>query len=134
VAARYRQRGVEAQVIPFVHDMASAYGQADLVVCRAGATTLAELAALGKPAILVPYPFAADDHQRTNAEVLVRRGAAEVILNAQLNGERLAASVLALARDRQRLASMGAAVRQLAVPDAALRVAEVCRQVAAEGG
>jgi UDP-N-acetylglucosamine--N-acetylmuramyl-(pentapeptide) pyrophosphoryl-undecaprenol N-acetylglucosamine transferase len=89
---------------------------------------------LGKPAILVPYPFAADDHQRTNAEVLVRRGAAEVILNAQLNGERLAASVLALARDRQRLASMGAAVRQLAVPDAALRVAEVCRQVAAEGG
>jgi UDP-N-acetylglucosamine--N-acetylmuramyl-(pentapeptide) pyrophosphoryl-undecaprenol N-acetylglucosamine transferase len=134
VEERYRQRGVEAQVIPFVHDMASAYGRADLVVCRAGATTLAELAALGKSAILIPYPFAADDHQRANADVLVQRGAAEVILDAQLSAERLATSVLALARDRKRLASMGAAVRQLAVPDAALRVAEVCRQVAGEGG
>ena len=94
-------------MVPFVHDMASAYGQADLVVCRAGATTLAELAALGKPAILIPYPFAADDHQRTNAEVVVRQGAAELILNAELSGERLASSVLALARDRTRLASDG---------------------------
>ena len=134
VAERYRQQGVEAQVIPFVHDMASAYGQADLVVCRAGATTLAELAALGKPAILVPYPFAADDHQRTNAEMLVRQGAAEIILDAQLSGARLATSVLTLARERERLASMGEAARQLALPDAALRVVEVCRQVAGEGG
>jgi UDP-N-acetylglucosamine--N-acetylmuramyl-(pentapeptide) pyrophosphoryl-undecaprenol N-acetylglucosamine transferase len=134
VEERYRQRGVEAQVIPFVHDMASAYGQADLVVCRAGATTLAELAALGKPAILIPYPFAADDHQRTNAEVLVRQGAAELIPNAELSGERLASSVLALARERMRLARMADAVRQLAVPNAALRVAEVCRQVVRGGG
>ena len=130
----YREWGVEAQVVPFVHDMASAYSRADLVVCRAGATTLAELAALGKPAILIPYPFAADDHQRTNAEVLVRHGAAELIANAELSGARLATSVLALARERQRLEKMGSAVRQLAVPDAALRVAEVCRQVAGEGG
>ena len=134
VERRYRESGVEAQVVPFVHDMASAYGQADLVVCRAGATTLAELAALGKPAILIPYPFAADDHQRTNAEVLVGRGAAELIPNAQLNGQRLASSVLALAHDRVRLANMGNAVRQLAVPNAALRVVEVCRQVVAGGG
>jgi UDP-N-acetylglucosamine--N-acetylmuramyl-(pentapeptide) pyrophosphoryl-undecaprenol N-acetylglucosamine transferase len=134
VARRYREWGVEAQVVPFVHDMASAYGQADLVVCRAGATTLAELAALGKPAILIPYPFAADDHQRTNAEVLVRQGAAELIPNAELSGERLASSVLALARERMRLARMADAVRQLAVPNAALRVAEVCRQVVRGGG
>ena len=133
VKQQYRERGVEAQVVPFVHDMASAYGQADLVVCRAGATTVAELATLGKPAILIPYPFAADDHQRTNAEKLVRQGAAELILNAELSGEHLATSVLTLARDRTRLAKMGEAARQLAVPDAARRVAEVCRQVAGEG-
>jgi len=134
VQRRYRECGVEAQVVSFVHDMASAYGPADLVVCRAGATTLAELAALAKPAILIPYPFAADDHQRTNAEVLVERGAAELIPNVQLNGQRLASSVLALAHDRVRLANMGNAVRQLAVPNAALRVVEVCRQVVAGGG
>ena len=134
VERRYREWGVEAQVFPFVHDMASAYGQADLVVCRAGATTLAELAALGRPAILIPYPFAADDHQRTNADVFVRHGAAELILNAELSGERLATLVLALARDRKRLATMGEAARRLAVTDAALRVAEVCWEVAAEGG
>jgi UDP-N-acetylglucosamine--N-acetylmuramyl-(pentapeptide) pyrophosphoryl-undecaprenol N-acetylglucosamine transferase len=134
VAQRYREWGVAAQVVPFVHDMASAYGRADLVVCRAGATTLAELAALGKPAILIPYPFAADDHQQTNAEVLVRHGAAELIPDAKLSGERLAARVIALAGERCQLKKMGEAVRQLAAPDAALRVAEVCRQVAAEGG
>ena len=134
VERRYRDKGVEAQVVPFVHDMASVYGQADLVVCRAGATTLAELCALGKPSILIPYPFAADDHQRANAEVLARHGAAELILDAELSGERLAASVLALTRNHERLVKMGAAARQLAVPDAALRVAEVCRQVVAEGG
>ncbi|HVO22772.1 MAG TPA: undecaprenyldiphospho-muramoylpentapeptide beta-N-acetylglucosaminyltransferase [Candidatus Margulisiibacteriota bacterium] len=134
VEQRYQGLGVEAQVVPFVYDMANAYGRADLVVCRAGATTLAELAALGKPAILIPYPFAADDHQRTNAEVLVRHGAAELIADAELTAERLAARVVGLARDRHQLKRMGEAVRQLAVPDAALRVAAVCRQVAAEGG
>jgi UDP-N-acetylglucosamine--N-acetylmuramyl-(pentapeptide) pyrophosphoryl-undecaprenol N-acetylglucosamine transferase len=134
VEQRYREWGVEAQVFPFVHDMANAYGQAHLVVCRAGATTLAELAALGRPAILIPYPFAADDHQRTNAEMFVGRGAGEMILNAELSGERLATMVLALAHDRKHLATMGDAARRLAMADAALRVAEVCRQVAAEGG
>jgi UDP-N-acetylglucosamine--N-acetylmuramyl-(pentapeptide) pyrophosphoryl-undecaprenol N-acetylglucosamine transferase len=134
VEQRYREWGVEAQVFPFVHDMANAYGHAHLVVCRAGATTLAELAVLGRPAILIPYPFAADDHQRTNADVFVRRGAAEMILDADLSGERLATVVLALVHDRKRLATMGDAARRLAMTDAALRVAEVCRQVAAEGG
>ena len=134
VERQYREIGLTAEVSSFVHDMAAAYARADLIICRAGATTIAELATIGKPAILVPYPFAADDHQRANAEVLQQHDAAELILDRELTGERLAARVQALAGDRGRLEAMGNAVRQLAVPDAALRVVEVCRQVAAEGG
>jgi UDP-N-acetylglucosamine--N-acetylmuramyl-(pentapeptide) pyrophosphoryl-undecaprenol N-acetylglucosamine transferase len=114
-----------------VQDMGDAYGCADFVVCRAGATTLAELTTLGKPSLLVPYPFAADDHQRRNAEILMAQGAAEMILNVELTGERLAAAVLALARDRGRLATMGVRARTLAVPDATARVVTVCRRAAA---
>jgi len=134
VQRRYAESGVDAEVCAFVYAMGEAYARADLVVCRAGASTLAELAALGKPAILVPYPFAADDHQRANAEVLVRAGAAEMILDAQLTGAFLAARVLALAADRERLQAMGAAAGTMAVPDAAARVAAVCRQVVGEEG
>lgn len=134
VEGRYREMGIAAEVLPFVQDMAAAYARADLVVCRAGATTLAELAVVGRPSILIPYPFAADDHQRANAATWVRHGAAELITDAALNGARLATSVLALARERERLERMADAARHLAVPDATLRVVEVCRQVAAEGG
>jgi UDP-N-acetylglucosamine--N-acetylmuramyl-(pentapeptide) pyrophosphoryl-undecaprenol N-acetylglucosamine transferase len=134
VRQRYEELGVAAEVLAFVEDMGSAYGRADLVVCRAGATTLAELASVGKPSILVPYPFAADDHQRVNAEVWVRRGAAEMILDAALGGEVLARQVLQLAQDRARLAAMVQAARTFAVPDAADRVADVCWQVATAGG
>jgi UDP-N-acetylglucosamine--N-acetylmuramyl-(pentapeptide) pyrophosphoryl-undecaprenol N-acetylglucosamine transferase len=134
VQRQYTEHGVEAEVCAFVQDMGEAYGRADLVVCRAGASTLAELTALGKPSILVPYPFAADDHQRTNAEILVRYGAAEMILDAQLTGTVLAERVLALAADRARLQAIGAAARALAVPDAAQRVVAVCRQVVVEEG
>jgi UDP-N-acetylglucosamine--N-acetylmuramyl-(pentapeptide) pyrophosphoryl-undecaprenol N-acetylglucosamine transferase len=134
VERRYRELGVEAEVLSFVQDMRNAYGRADLVICRAGATTLAELAAVGKPSVLVPYPFHADQHQRVNAEVATRHGAAEMIADADLSRGRLAATVLALACDRRRLQVMAAAARQLAVPDAALRVVEVCRQVVAGGG
>jgi len=133
VRARYREMGVDAEVLEFVHDMGDAYGRADLVICRAGATTLAEVTALCKPSILVPYPFAADDHQRKNAEVLRDRNAAEVILNAELSGERLAACVLDLVNNRERLQAMAAAAGRLAVPDATQRVVTVCRQVEAEG-
>jgi UDP-N-acetylglucosamine:LPS N-acetylglucosamine transferase len=73
--------------------MASAYGRANVVVCSAGATTLAELASLGKPAVLVPYPFAADDHQRANAKILVDAGAAQLILDKDLNADRLATAL-----------------------------------------
>jgi len=131
---RYAAVGVEAEVREFVQDMGDAYGCADLVVCRAGATTLAELTTLGKPSILIPYPFAADDHQRRNAEILVTQGAAKMILNAELNGERLAAAVLGLARERGRLVAMSVQARTCAVADATARVVAVCWQAAGARG
>ena len=126
------------EVVPFVHDMADAYGRADLVVCRAGATTLAELTTLGKVAILIPYPFATDDHQRKNADVLARAGAAEVIDQRELTGARLATAILALARDADRRARMAAAARALARPQAAREIVDRAlalarHPVAAEG-
>jgi UDP-N-acetylglucosamine--N-acetylmuramyl-(pentapeptide) pyrophosphoryl-undecaprenol N-acetylglucosamine transferase len=121
-------------VLGFIDDMGSAYGRADLVVCRAGATTLAELTALGKPAILVPYPFAADDHQRANAEVLVAAGAAVMVLDAELTADRLGTVVTELTDDRARLRAMAAAARGLARPDAAEQVVAICREVVGEVG
>jgi UDP-N-acetylglucosamine--N-acetylmuramyl-(pentapeptide) pyrophosphoryl-undecaprenol N-acetylglucosamine transferase len=99
--------------------MARQLRQADLVVCRAGATTLAEVTAAGKAAILIPLPTAADDHQRRNAEALQARGAAELLLQSGLEGPALAARILALAGDRPQRERMAAAARTLARPDAA---------------
>ena len=121
VRAAYAGAGIRADVRPFIADMGAAYAAADVVVCRAGATTIAELAALGKPAILVPYPYAADDHQRANAESLVGVGAAAMVLDAEASGERLAAEVRRLLAPAAR-ATMAARVRALAHPDAAERV------------
>lgn len=126
VRRRYHEHGLEADVRPFIDDMAAAYADADVVVCRAGATTIAELTALGKPAVLVPYPFAADDHQRKNAESLVARGAALMILDRELTPEALTAALEPLRADPQRLATMAAAARVLGRPDAAERVVDVC--------
>ena len=126
VAERYRERQIEAEVRPFIDDMASAYAEADLVVCRAGATTIAELTALGKPAVLVPYPYAADDHQRKNAESLVSRGAALMILDRELTAPNLAQAIEALRTDPHALAKMAEAARALGKPDAADRVVDVC--------
>jgi UDP-N-acetylglucosamine--N-acetylmuramyl-(pentapeptide) pyrophosphoryl-undecaprenol N-acetylglucosamine transferase len=134
IAAAYAQRGIDAEVVAFIDDMGHAYHRADLVVCRAGATTVAELTALGKPAILVPYPFAADDHQRANASVLASRGAGLLVLDAECTGARLAGEIIALAADRARLQRMAEAARALGVPDAAARVVATCRAVVAEGG
>jgi UDP-N-acetylglucosamine--N-acetylmuramyl-(pentapeptide) pyrophosphoryl-undecaprenol N-acetylglucosamine transferase len=134
VRGRYRDMAVDAAVVAFVEDMGRAYGQADVVVCRAGATTLAELAAVGKPAILVPYPYAADDHQRANAEVLVRANAAEMILDRELTAARLADTLLRLANDQPRLQAMAQAMQALAMPDATQRVVRVCREVVEESG
>jgi UDP-N-acetylglucosamine--N-acetylmuramyl-(pentapeptide) pyrophosphoryl-undecaprenol N-acetylglucosamine transferase len=119
VRAAYRQAGLQADVEPFLFDMGRQLGEADVVVCRAGATTLAEITAAGKASVLIPLPTATDDHQRKNAEALVVAGAAELLLQGGLTGDVLAARVLALAGDRIRRERMSAAARTLARPDAA---------------
>ena len=117
------------QVHAFLDDMPERLAAADLVLCRAGATTLAELAAAGRPAILVPFPHAADDHQRKNAEAVQQAGAAEVILDRELDPGRLAETVTALARDTGRRRAMAHAARGLARMDAAERIADVAERV-----
>jgi len=131
---RYAALGVAAEVHEFIEDMGRVYGEADLVVCRSGATTIAELTALGKAAIFVPYPLAADDHQRANAEVLAEQGAGIVLLDRELTGARLSAAVVEVARDADRRAALGEAARRLARPDAARRVVAVCRELVGEVG
>jgi UDP-N-acetylglucosamine--N-acetylmuramyl-(pentapeptide) pyrophosphoryl-undecaprenol N-acetylglucosamine transferase len=112
-----------ATVLPFVKKMHLAYAAADLVVCRAGAMTLAEIAVCGRPSILVPYPYAAHDHQRVNAANLADRGAAVVIEDGELTGERLAKEIAHLLSDRTQLSRMSANARLFARPDAAARLA-----------
>lgn len=128
VEEAYRAWKGEARVLPFIQDMASAYAAADLVVSRAGATTIAELTALGKPAILIPYPFATHDHQRLNAEELVRVGGARVVLDRDLTGYRLASDLRTLLGDPPALAEMGRAAQKLGRPHATSHLADlVCR-------
>jgi UDP-N-acetylglucosamine--N-acetylmuramyl-(pentapeptide) pyrophosphoryl-undecaprenol N-acetylglucosamine transferase len=115
----YRRAGLDARVEPFLYAMDREVKDADLVISRAGATTIAELAAAGKPAVLVPLPTAADDHQRRNAEVLRDAGAIEVIEEKDLTGERLAERIARLTADPARLAAMSEAARRMARPDAA---------------
>jgi UDP-N-acetylglucosamine--N-acetylmuramyl-(pentapeptide) pyrophosphoryl-undecaprenol N-acetylglucosamine transferase len=117
--------GLTAEVHPFLDNMSQRLAAADLVVCRAGATTLAELAAAGRPAILVPFPFATDDHQRANAEAVRDAGAAVMIEDRDFDGARCAAEIAGLALDRPRRDRMAAAARTLARPDAAKRIADV---------
>jgi UDP-N-acetylglucosamine--N-acetylmuramyl-(pentapeptide) pyrophosphoryl-undecaprenol N-acetylglucosamine transferase len=119
VRTAYRQAGVQADVEPFLYDMGRQLATADLIVCRAGATTLAEIAAAGKPAILIPLPTATDDHQRMNAETVAGAGAAEMLLQHEVTGPVLAARLMALAGDPERRRRMSAAARSLARPDAA---------------
>ena len=127
---RYREAGVEAAVTAFVEDVAEAYGWADVVVCRAGASTVAELSATGVGAILVPYPWAADDHQTANARFLERRGAACVAPEEGELAPKLASLLGELASDRPRRLAMAAAARRSGQRDAAERVAACCREFA----
>lgn len=124
VRAAYREAGVEACVEPFLYDMGRRIQNADLIVCRSGATTLAEIAAAGKPALLVPLPSATDDHQRRNAETVARAGAAELVLQPDATGPHLASRILALAADRDRRRRMAELARSLARPDAARVIVE----------
>lgn len=129
--AAYAAAGVTAECLPFIDDMARRYESADVVVCRSGATTVAELAAVGLGSVLVPFPFAADDHQVDNAQTLVAAGAAQMILQQDLTPERLADWLRAATRER--LLAMAIAARTLRKADATSRVADVCIAVA-EGG
>jgi len=129
VAGRYRAlegSGLQVQATAFIDDMASAYGQADLLVCRAGATTIAELTVCKKPAILVPFPYAADDHQTVNARSMVGSGAAILIPERDLTAQRLADELRALEADRERLRRMARQSGLLGRPEAAREIAEVC--------
>lgn len=117
VEEAYRTAGVNAQVDEFIHDMAQAYAQADAVVCRAGATTCAELAIAGKPAVFIPFPYAADNHQEHNARSLVERGAALLLREADATPEKLVEILQALTPEK--LAGMREAMRQAARPESA---------------
>jgi UDP-N-acetylglucosamine--N-acetylmuramyl-(pentapeptide) pyrophosphoryl-undecaprenol N-acetylglucosamine transferase len=130
VQAAYQQSGLPAEVTPFIDRMPEAFARADLLLCRAGASTVAEVAAAGKPAIFVPFPRAADDHQRRNAEALVRAGAAVLIPEAELTSARLVKSIGALLADTECLGKMAAAARSLAHPDAAEAVASMAAKLA----
>ena len=118
-----KQEALPARVLPFLRRIHQAYAAADLVVCRSGAMTLAEIAACGTPAILVPYPHAAHNHQEVNAQNLVERGAAAMIPDKDLTGERLANEIAHWLADRQGLSRMSAHARLFARPDAAERIA-----------
>ena len=129
VRVAYARREIRAEVLPFITDMPARFVEADLVICRAGASTVAELAAAGRAAILIPFPHATDQHQLRNAEVLARAGAARLLEQSALSGERLAAEVLELFEHPECLTEMESAVRPLAVPDAAARIADLIESV-----
>jgi UDP-N-acetylglucosamine--N-acetylmuramyl-(pentapeptide) pyrophosphoryl-undecaprenol N-acetylglucosamine transferase len=123
----FGQSGIEGEVVPFIRDMPAAFAPADIVICRSGAGTVSELAAAGKPSILVPFPFAADDHQTRNAEAMADAGAARVLRDAEMNGDRL---VRLIAELEGSLDLMGEAARKLARPGAAARAADILEEVA----
>jgi UDP-N-acetylglucosamine--N-acetylmuramyl-(pentapeptide) pyrophosphoryl-undecaprenol N-acetylglucosamine transferase len=130
VQAAYAHAGASAEVSAFIDDMPHAFAQADLLICRSGASTVAEATAAGKPAIFVPFPRAADDHQRRNAEAIAEGGGAILIAQSDLTPERLARTVTDLLSDRRRLEEMSAQARALSHHDAAGRVARMVAELA----
>jgi UDP-N-acetylglucosamine--N-acetylmuramyl-(pentapeptide) pyrophosphoryl-undecaprenol N-acetylglucosamine transferase len=124
--AAYRDAGLTAEVVAFEPDMPTRYHWADLALCRSGALTVAELALAGLPALLVPYPFAADDHQTANAAALVAAGAAKMLDENPLSGERVAKALREVFEAPEQLAAMGDSAAKLARPDAATRIVEDC--------
>ena len=125
LAKEFAASGLHGEVIPFIADMPGAFAQADLIVSRSGAGAVSELAAAGKPSILIPFPFAADDHQTKNAEAMERAGAAIRSRDKEWNGSTFFQAVKALQADTQKLRGMGEAARRLARPDSARRAAEI---------
>ena len=127
--AGYKAAGVEGELLPFIDDMAARYASADLVICRAGALTVAELAAVGVASVLVPFPHAVDDHQTGNARFLADAGGAVLLPQTELTPQRLAALLQEM--NRERLLVMATKARGCARPDATARVADVCAGLAA---
>ncbi len=125
----YRLSGVEAEIKPFEKDMAAAYGWADLVLCRAGAITVSELAAVGLGSVLVPYPHAVDDHQTHNARFLVDAGAARLLQQDEMDADRLADTLRPLLQDRKKLLAMAQAARDVAIADAAGIIGQACLEM-----
>lgn len=130
VREAYAQHAVRAEVFPYLDRMPEAFARADGIVCRAGASTVAELAAAGRAAVLVPYPAAANQHQLRNAEALARRGAARLIRDGEFGGEQFVAVLREWLRDPAQLERMEAAMRQAAHPDAAARIVEEVERLA----
>ncbi|MBX2825649.1 MAG: undecaprenyldiphospho-muramoylpentapeptide beta-N-acetylglucosaminyltransferase [Gammaproteobacteria bacterium] len=128
---RYAEYAGAVEVVPYIEDMAEAYGWADIMICRAGAMTVSELTAAGLASILIPYPHAVDDHQRSNALWLVQAGAATMIAEDELDADVLVDKLEALCRDRQTLVGMAARARELHRPGAAERVADALLEEAA---
>jgi UDP-N-acetylglucosamine--N-acetylmuramyl-(pentapeptide) pyrophosphoryl-undecaprenol N-acetylglucosamine transferase len=129
LAREFGETGLSGDVSEFIPDMPAAFAQADLVVCRSGAGAVSELAAAGKPSMLIPFPFAADQHQLKNAEAFERAGAARMSLDKDWNGQRLFELVSELYQDRAQLKAMSEAARKLGYPGAALRAAEILVEV-----
>ncbi len=130
VQSAYAQAGIAAEVHKFIDDMPRFFARADLVLCRSGASTVSEIAAAGKPAVFVPFPLAADDHQRRNAEVLERAGAAVVAEETKLDEVWLVDTISALLEDPARLSRMSDAARAMAHPNAAKDIADLAANVA----
>ena len=126
----YEKVGVAAEVSAFITDMPRAFAEADLIVCRSGASTVAEITAAGKPAIFIPFPRAADDHQTRNAQALEKAGAAILIPQSRLGSQLLAQEVVGLLKDRTKLATMSAASKHLAHANAGREIAEMAASIA----
>ena len=133
VLAAYQQSGISGEVHKFIDDMPGTFGRADLLVCRSGASTVGEITAAGKPAIFVPFPAAADDHQNVNARALERAGAAIVVEESNLGAAYLVDTIAALIGDARRLGGMSAAAKSLAHPKAVEEIAEMVNQLAEVG-
>ena len=129
VQAAYQRTAASSEVQAFISDMPGVFARADLILCRSGASTVAEIAAAGKPAVFVPFPLAADDHQRVNAQALEKVGAAVVVEETRLDQVWLVDTLAALLQDRSRLNRMAAAAKALSHPDAASRIAAIAARV-----
>lgn len=128
----YGRAGLKAEIVRFIDDMPACFARSDLIISRSGASTVAEIAAAGRPAILIPFPHATDDHQRRNALVLARRGAVLVLEEEQSSGESLARLLLDLGKDRSRLRDMSRAGKSLAQPESVNRIIQLMEELVAD--